>query len=115
MVPGSCPESVPMFTRLANEPPASDNCAVKIFPALATPLLVNDTFRAEPLQYSAGVIGEVVIVVAVTKVIVKFTFEMSKKIFPTASTLTLARVVDTAGKVTGSLPSFAVLAIITVG
>ena len=52
----------------------------------------------------------------VTAVILKFALLISKKILPTASTLTLA-VVDagTAGIVNASLPSFGVLAIISVG
>jgi len=48
-------------------------------------------------------------------VIVKFASEMSKKMFPTASTLTRAVVVGMLGMNTDSVPSFAVLALITVG
>jgi hypothetical protein len=47
-------------------------------------------------------------------VIVKFAFEMSKKMFPTASTLILACVVLTLGSVTTSEPSLSVLSTSTV-
>jgi hypothetical protein len=46
---------------------------------------------------------------------VKFVFETSKKMFPSASTLTRAVVVSAAGSVTSSVPSFAVLAASTSG
>lgn len=45
----------------------------------------------------------------------KFTFEISKNIFPTASTLMRAVLVVTAGMVTTSVPSLGVLAANTVG
>ena len=48
-------------------------------------------------------------------VIVKLVFEISKKILPIDSTLTLAVVEGVAGIVTASLPSLAVLATNTVG
>ena len=48
-------------------------------------------------------------------VIVKFVFEISKNIFPTASTFILAVVVGVFGMVSASVPSFAVLAARTVG
>ena len=47
--------------------------------------------------------------------IVKFTFETSKKTLPTAAMFTRAVVVDTFGIVTASEPSFAVLAASTYG
>ena len=47
--------------------------------------------------------------------IVKLVLEMSKNIFPTDSTLILARVVGVFGMVTNSVPSLAVLAANTVG
>ena len=46
---------------------------------------------------------------------VKLLFEISKKIFSTASTFILAVVEATGGMVTNSVPSFGVLAINTVG
>src|SRR5690349_24271590 len=46
---------------------------------------------------------------------VKLAFEISKKIFPTASTFILAVVVGVFGIVSTSLPSFGVLAASTVG
>jgi hypothetical protein len=46
---------------------------------------------------------------------VKLAFETSKKTFATASTLTRAVVVSVAGRVTSSVPSFAVLAASTSG
>jgi hypothetical protein len=46
---------------------------------------------------------------------VKFAFETSKKMFPTASTFTRAVVVSVLGSVTTSEPSFVVLAASTVG
>ena len=45
----------------------------------------------------------------------KFVFETSKKMFPTASTLTRAVVVSVLGSVTTSVPSFGVLATSTIG
>jgi hypothetical protein len=45
---------------------------------------------------------------------VKFVFETSKKMFPTASTFTRAVVVSVFGSVTTSEPSFGVLAASTV-
>ena len=53
--------------------------------------------------------------VAAPPVILKLALEMSKKILPTASTLTLALVVVTFGIVSASEPSLRVLAVITVG
>ena len=47
--------------------------------------------------------------------IVKFVFETSKKMLPTASIFTRAVVVSTSGIVTASLPSFGVLAASTNG
>jgi hypothetical protein len=47
--------------------------------------------------------------------IVKFTFETSKKMLPTASTFTRAIVVNSFGTVTTSVPSFGVLAASTFG
>ena len=49
------------------------------------------------------------------EVMVKFVFEISKKIFPTASTFILAVVVGVLGIVNACEPSFGVLAINTVG
>ena len=51
----------------------------------------------------------------VPEVMVKFVLEISKKIFPTASTFILAVVVGVFGIVTTSLPSFGALADKTVG
>ena len=45
----------------------------------------------------------------------KFVFETSKKMLPTASIFTRAVVVRTSGIVTGSVPSFGVLAASTNG
>ena len=40
IVPAAVEVIVPIVTGLANEPLASDNCAVKIFPALKVPVMV---------------------------------------------------------------------------
>ena len=91
-----------------------------------TPAVAVNTIGVEKLPFAvvpkvtAAVAGPPqVIVVAVVAlklnpdtagVIVKFAFEMSKKMLPTASTFTLAVVVAILGMVNNSDPSLAVLA-----
>lgn len=59
--------------------------------------------------------GDVTVIVGPPATIVKLTFEISKKMFPTASTLIRAVVVGLFGIATDSEPSFGVLATTTIG
>src|SRR5262245_12048627 len=68
----------------------------------------------QPAAFAAGATDELIVGFTVS-VIVKSAFETSKKMLPTASTLIRASVVAMFGIVTGSEPSFAVLAAKTTG
>ena len=50
MVPATCEVKVPITTGLANDPDASDNWAVKTFPALKVPEMVKITLTDAPGQ-----------------------------------------------------------------
>ena len=50
MVPAVVEANVPMLTGAAKEPDAFDSWAVNIFPALAVPLVVYETFKPAPAQ-----------------------------------------------------------------
>src|SRR5690606_22157528 len=80
-------------------------------------LVVANVIVADALPHAtetgAGVMK--VNVGTVAAVILKLAFDISKKIFPTASIFILAVVVVTLGIVTNSEPSLGVLAVITVG
>jgi hypothetical protein len=101
---------------VTKEPEASESTALKTFPALAAAFIVYETFTFAPWQYVKGEIADVLMVVnAAPAVMVKFVLLMSKKMLPTASTFILACVVGVLGTVMLAVPSFGVLAEITVG
>ena len=54
--------SVPMFTGEAKFPVASESCAVKIFPEVNEPLVVNATLTLFPIHKEEDVNGDVLIV-----------------------------------------------------
>jgi hypothetical protein len=109
IVPAVVLVSVPILTGEVKLPAAFDNCAVNIFPAFAAALTENGTSTDEPAHRFEDEIAFVVIVVILgDELIVKFTFDMSKKIFPTDSTLIRAFVLVTTGRVTDSDPSLRV-------
>ena len=84
------------------EPEAQENVCEELY-------VVPSTVKERPTGF-VWTVAEIPL-----ELIVKFVSEISKKIFPTASTLTRANVVETLGKTTDSLPSLAVLAASTVG
>ena len=104
--------SVPIETGLAKDPAELESCAVKIFPVFAGPSPLNETLTVLPAQMELEESGVVVIVdnTLDPAAMVKFTLEMSKKIFPTAATFTLAVVEVIAGTVIVALPLFGTLA-----
>ena len=61
IVPDDVPDKVPMDTGEAKLPLALDNCAVKTFPDVKVPVIVNGTLIEEPEQYDVGEIVPVVI------------------------------------------------------
>ena len=62
IVPAAIPVNVPIETGAAKLPAAFDNCAVNVFPAVKTPVIVNGTLTVAHEQNGLPVIEPVVIV-----------------------------------------------------
>lgn len=110
--------SVPSLAVLANSvvgnvaPPSVDK---SIFTFPLTPLEDHEIVCDEPIAQLSAPFGELTVIDGPPGVIVKLTFEMSKKTLPTASTFILAVVVAVFGIANASVPSLGVLAANTVG
>ena len=109
IVPEAVLVSVPILTGVVKLPVAPDNCAVKIFPALNVPVAVKGTLTEAPAQNGLPEIVPVAIVF-VAPVIVKFAFEISKKILAEPLTITLQVVEGILGTVMVCVPSLGVFA-----
>ena len=94
------PAGSPTATALRSLPSESASVAVIVTSGESESLYCTDWLPPAPSE----------LLTTGTAWIAKFAFERSKKMFPTASILTRACVVPTLGSVTGSEPSFGVLA-----
>ena len=98
------PAGIPEAERLIGVEYPKNEIAPRVITDVEGPLQVT-LFATGESKSKSGSVPE----------IVKLVFEISKKIFPTASTFILAVVEGVLGMVTVSEPSFAVLAINTIG
>src|SRR5437763_298284 len=67
MVPDEVPDIVPIITGAEKFPKASDNSAIKTFPALKVPIIEKGTSTEEPGQNGLPAIGSGIIICAFTK------------------------------------------------